>query len=180
MTRFALLTFALFTSACAAEGDTNFDDSTDEYRASMEDIDANGDRSANLNERIVRSTVHRYSSLMEKYGCQVQSVVYGAWSTKTDGFRGQILTLQGESVARVTGTVRKGTNGLGLIAGKTTSGLSVSGEYYGEYVFKGLVDGSNIEADFHALENGSDYEFFADSKLKGRFNHVRGVLAVCQ
>ena len=180
MTRFALLTFALFTSACAAEGDMNFDDSTDEYRASMEDIDANGDRTANLNQRIVRSTVHEYSKLMDEYGCQIQSVVYGAWSTKTQSFRGQVIALQGESVARVGGVIREGIKGMGLIAGKSTPSQAVAGEYFGEYVFKGLMDGQTIEADFHALENGPDYEMFAHWKTKGRFNHVRGVLARCQ
>ena len=181
MTRFALLTFALFTSACAAEGEMNFDDATDEYRASLDDIDANSDRSTDRYQSLVHSTVQSYGKLMKKYGCSVEAVVYGAWSSKTRALRGQVLSLQGQPVSHLRGTIRKGHEGLGLIAGVTKSAQdTVMGDnFHSSHVFKGLVDGSTIEADFYSVGNGADYELFADWTTKGPNKHVRGVLANC-
>jgi hypothetical protein len=179
MTRFTLLAFAMFTSACATDIDANLEGTTDEFRASLEDTDASTERSSiKRNQRMVRAVMSQYGPLAEQYNCDVISVVVGSWADRSRAIRAELLNTRGHRDALLKASMRTTNQHGGMILGETfKSRLNGS-----EYQLRGMFDGNAIEADFLAesVQGGeADYQMFADWAPKGSGGTLKGVIANC-
>ena len=176
MTRFALLTFAMFTSACAADVDASLDAPSDDFRASVEDVDLDTERSSSAQARIAATILGEYGPIAAEYGCDVVSVVFGSKSNNAGPIHGAMMSEAGRTQAKFKANVRSVGNQDPVIVGRTGKG-SVEGS---EYVFKGLVDGPVVEATMIALDDeGSDFELFGELNTGGRSLTLRGIVADC-
>ena len=175
MTRFALTFIALFASACAAETDTSMDDTQENFRASLEDSDMSTERNGPRGKRIVDAIMAEYGQLASSYGCTVESVVYGAVSNTAPLVKGYVLDGKGRADATFRAALRFGQDQTGSVYGATKSRDKAQGDYF----FKGLVDGSIIEATMVSTDDGADLELFADLSTQGSRAVMKGVVVDC-
>ena len=180
MTRFALIAFALFTSACATDVQTNVEDTSDDIRASIEDLDMGDEeaRSSSRSRKVVAAVLNEYGPLAKEYGCDIVGVVAASFRTRGAPIRGYIFDLKGSPLSLVEATMQW-TN-------------SLSGGFYGhtirskmhgtEYFIDGIFDRSAIEADFVPQDNDPSipaYEFVADWSRRGDGGTLQGVIVDC-
>ena len=180
MTRFALLAFALFTSACAVDVDANIEDANDELRASLEDVGTDTERSSTLrNQRLARRVMHEYSPLAAKYDCKIVNVVAASWTDRSMRMKGDILTPRGKPVGQLTASMRRISKTAGTFTGQTRSGLKKGADYN----MKGQFAGQAIEADMMVASNDNaaqDLEVLADWNRKGNGGTMQGVVVDCR
>jgi hypothetical protein len=178
MTRFALLAFALFTSACATDMDANLEDTTDGLRASLEDVDVETERASRADQRLVRSILSDYAPQAERYGCEIISVVAGVWTERTSPITGKLFDTRGNKVAILNASMQESTRTSGVINGNTHK----SRLHGTDYLLQGEFDGEFIEADFLAQSNDltiPDYLVFADWSRRGTGGTLQGVVVDC-
>ena len=180
MTRFSLLAFALFTSACATDVDGNTEDATDGMRASIEDIGIEGDRKATRGNLRTRDRVmSEYGPLAAQYNCDVIGVVSGHWTRSKRSISAQMIDLKGRLVSKIDASIMSRSRGQEVVVGETFK----STLHGSEYQLRGIADGYVIEADFLSESDRSgeeDYQFFADWTPKGRTGGtLKGVVVDC-
>ena len=175
MTRFALLTFAMFTSACAADVDASLETSSDDFRASVEEVELDSERGTAAQARIAGRILSHYGPIAAEYGCDVVSVVFGTKSNNSGPIQGVMMAETGRTQARFQATTRFVGNEPPVIAGHTAKG-SIEGS---QYVFKGLIDGPVVEADMIALDDGTDFQLFGELNTAGRAISLQGIVADC-
>ena len=175
MTRFALLTFAMFTSACAADVDATSDATSDDFRASVEEVELDTERSTSSQARIASKILAEYGPIAAEYGCDVVSAVFGTKTSNSGPINGAMISESGRTQAKFKATVKSVGNQDPVIVGRTGKG-SIEGS---EYVFKGMVDGPVVEAEMIALDDGSDLEMFGELHTGGRALTLRGIVADC-
>ena len=178
MTRFTLLAFALFASACATDIDTNTEDTTDGFRSSLEDIDTDTERRATRqDQQLVREVLNEYGPLARQYDCEIVAVVSAKWKNM-NRIKGAVLDVKGNRLAVLNASMRERSRNAGAIIGSTQkSRLNDT-----EYQMRGLFDRTVIEADFTAVtENGNaeGFDLFADWSRKGARGMMKGVIADC-
>jgi len=174
MTRIALTLFALFASACATESDVAMDDASEELRATMEDIGMDEEQTAKTG-RLAEAILTEYGELADQYGCDIVSIVYGAVNTRRPALSGLLMDTRGKRTGMFKGAIRSGLDNTISIVGATTKG-TIEGS---QYVFRGIVDGGVIEANFVSLGDSPDYEMFADLSTRGSRAYMKGVVADC-
>ena len=183
MTRFVLIAFALFTSACAADVDANVEDSSEELRASIEDIVTNTERmtAADRNQRIVRTIVREYGPLAKRYNCDITGVLLGFWRERGGTIKGSVLDTRGATTSKLAAQMRSTNDGEGLIYGKTLqSRLNED-----NYELHGLYDGRAIDAELVSShvspnENEDALQVFADWTPRGTGGFMKGIVAECE
>ena len=175
MTRIALTFIALFASACAAETEAPMDEAQDTLRAELEDLDISTERNQSRNSRIADAIMEEYGQLANSYGCSVESVVYGVLSTRSPAARGYVLDQDGQVEATFRSAMRLRQDGSGSIYGATKSRDAAD-----DFFFKGIVDGSAIEASVISVGDGPDFELFADISTAGNRAIMKGVVVDCE
>lgn len=180
MTRFALFTVALFASACAADMDTNIDETSDELRASIEDIETETDRwtASERNKRIVRAIVQEYGPIAKRYECAIVGVLTGAWTDRSAKIKGTVLDRNAESAATFFAQMRPTEGGEGVFYGQTIKSRLNSNKY----TIRGLFDGHAIDADMvpaGQARGDERLQILADWTPRGSGGFVKGVVTDC-
>lgn len=133
MTRFALIPFAIFASACAdsADLDQSIDEVEAEVRELIEEHDGYTERSnpsSKIGPKVVQLASHRFAETLDKMDCNMVGAGFGVWGADNSrDFKGAMFHNSSQLMARVHGEVDFSGNRHGMILGEsyhTTSSKS--------------------------------------------------------
>ena len=133
MTRFALIPFAIFATACAdsADIDQSIDEVDAEVRELIEEYDASTERtnpSSKLGQLVVQLASHRFAQTLDNAGCNMVGAGFGVWGADNSrDFRGAMFHNSTQLMDRMHGEVAFEGNRHGIILGesyRTTSSKS--------------------------------------------------------
>ena len=179
MTRFAIIAFALFTSACATDIDANIE-TTDDLRAAIEDIEMEEEQTGKVRSSpgVAQAIMQEYGPLAKQFDCDIVAVIAG-FSPRSDApLRGYLMDRGGKHQGLALAAIRWTSRTAGVLTG-TTVKSTLNGF---DYDIEGMVDTTVIEADFLARGNGkgaTDYLLFGDWKKINRGGLLKGVIVSC-
>ena len=176
MNRFSLIFIALFASACASDADVSLDTDEENFRAALEDGDMSEARGSSRAARIANAIINEYGQTAARYGCEIESVVYGFMSSRTPTVKGYVLSSDGMIESTFRSALRLEQSGSGYIYGATKSHEGESGDYF----IEGLVDGNVIEASLISSGANDDLALFAELSTRGSRTIVKGIVVDCE
>ena len=205
MTRFALIPFAIFASACADSADLTetadgleqeFKEMVEEYHSDTERrvakpvaiVAANqqppsagtiaNKRVLTIGQKVAGVASDRFAHLIEKQDCEMVGAAYGMWRDQRLDFRGEMFHDSGKPMARLHGELAITGNGTGEIG---AFGVGKPGKTM-KVAMEGDWKGSTLDADVFIGTHSQVEELVLigdiEGVLEGR-GHFIGALADC-
>ena len=151
MTRFALIPFALFASACADNNEYNpaAEDADQEFRDMLDETEVGTDRQHSVQTetgaKVVRIAWNRYQSEVASQGCSMIGAAYGAWTDQSQTFEGAAYYNSSAMMDEWGGQLSTTSNGRGELSGtgfNAVTGLDaliMEGDWKGSYIHADVV-----------------------------------------
>ena len=205
MTRFALIPFALFASACADSADLtatsddleqefkemveDYHDATERRAGKLQSIDAQNlhpktagtiaaKRPNTIGQKVVGVASDRFAPRIEKQGCVMVGAAYGMWRDQRLDFRGEVFSDSGKPMVRLHGGVEITGNGTGELGG---FGFNKAGRGM-KVAMEGDWKGTTLDADVFVGQRSEVTELVLIGNIEGVFEgrgHFIGALADC-